>query len=149
MMSSTEQTNKPKKQPSPQAIEKQKLKTEKADLLTKVKAIDEKIANLTPKKAAKARTVLTENMKLARNVGLALTQTRKTKDGKTVPKQVASKVNFRKACSVVIGLNNVETELQRYHVDSVVREGLALLEKMPKPERVAKPKGEKKPEHQK
>lgn len=144
---STVQETKPKRAPSPEALERQKIKEQKASHVAAIKSLDEQLARLAPKKKVKGKVVLTPTMTLAKNVSKALTETRKTKDGKIVPKMVASRTEFKKACNTITGLNNVETELKRFQVEGVVREGLAVLEKMPKPE--PKPrvkKGEGKPE---
>lgn len=146
MMSATEMDKKPKKAPTPEALEKKRLKEQKASLQEQIKQIDEKIVSLIPKKRAKGKVVMTANMTFARNVGNYLKQVRKTKDGKTVPKLVASKMNLRKACNAITNLNDVEKELERYQVENVAKEALALMEEMPKPERKAKVKSEAKPE---
>lgn len=131
-MSTVEQQKKPKTL-SPEQLERKKIKDQKKVHVDALKALVEREKAIAPAKKAKSKTVLTETMRLAQTVSKSLKETKKDKTGKTVPKLVPSRAEFRSVCAKVVGLNDLNADLTRGQVFSVVVQGNALLETMPKP----------------
>lgn len=142
-MSQAEEKTKKPKVLSAEQLERKRIK-DQIDASKKVtKDLEEKLVKLTPAKKSKAKVVLTETMRLANTVGKSLHEKVKDKDGKEHPKRVASRAELRSTCAKIVGLNDLNKELTRGQVYSVVVEGLALLETMPKPEKKPRAKKDK------
>lgn len=140
-MSTVEQTTKKPKVLSAEQLERKKIKDQIDASKKTIKELEEKLVKITPAKKTKAKIVLTETMRLAHTVGKSLHEKTKDKDGREVPKRTASRDELRSTCAKIVGIGDINKELTRGQVYSVVVEGLALLETMPKPPK--KPRAEK------
>lgn len=137
-MSVQETKEKKPKVLSAEQLERKRVKDQIETHKKGIKELEERLAKMTPAKKPKSKIVLTENMRTAQLVGNQLKQmVDEEKDGKPtgkkIPKRVASRTEFRSACAKIVGINDINKELARGQVYSVVVEGLALLDTMPKP----------------
>jgi len=115
------------KEVSPEAKKRKVLKEQIANLKTQIATVQKELDAVSPPPKPKTKIVLTETMKLAQSVGNAVNA--KDENGKS--KKTPSKPELRSLCSKIVGLNSAN-EITRTLVEKVTKEGLALLEVLPK-----------------
>lgn len=161
---STQQIQKEKKvkvEATPEQLkQREHLEKQIADIKSKVKPDLTKLAEMEktlrtipkPKKVAKPRKSLSDTVRFCQGAEKSLSEMVDEKvdgkpTGKKIPRAVANRTVFRTSCNTVVALNNVNADLKRSQVETVVREGVKLLSTMPKPPPKPRVKKEAKPKN--
>ena len=126
------QSEKPKKAPSPEALERKKIKDQIISHKQGIKDLEAKLDSLTPEKQPKRKIVLSETMKLAQ------TQDKKTEELGNEDR-LKLPAGFMSACAKIVVIHDLK-KLTRQQVESVAKSSLALLSSglIPKPEKKEK-----------